>query len=114
MKTDQVKKKDEWSQLSISRIKDGLKELAEIKAEDLAKVSTDVLHTNIEEMLSVVKSMEIQLNDTMEVNTALKAESQDREIEILTIRRENSEIKQKLKELENRAPITGDVEKQLE
>ncbi|MGK5089917.1 hypothetical protein WDW86_20390 [Bdellovibrionota bacterium FG-2] len=117
MKADEIKKGDtsaEPSRFSISKIKDGLRDLAQIKVEDLAKVSNEVLHGNIEDMLSAIRVLEAQLKDTMEVNVAMRIEAKTRDSEIFNLKRENQDLQYKLKELEKQNPMLGEVDRRLE
>ena len=88
--------------------------MAKIKVEDLAKVSDEVLHGNINDMLSAIRVLETQLKDTMEVNVAMRSEAKTRDTEILALKRESQDLHYQLRELEKQNPMLGEVEKRLE
>ena len=104
----------ELEQLGLPKISEGLQELSGMKMDDMEKVSAERLRSNLEDMLSVIRSMERDLRDAMEMNVALRMEAKKKDQEIVALHKQNDELLQKIANLENETPLAAEAEKRFD
>ena len=104
----------ESADVEINTIMDRLNRIAELKVEDFVPVSEGKITTTIKDMYGVVKNLEGNLRHYLNLNEALKSETQDLKKQNQAFADDCHALKSQLKELENNSILAKDVEKTLE
>lgn len=95
-------------------ILDQLKKISDLKLDDFIKTSAKGFENTVKEMFSVIKRLEGHLKSVLELNSALRVESRNILKNNHEMKRQSSELEEKIMKLEKDAPLVEDLEKRLE
>ncbi|MBF0441919.1 MAG: hypothetical protein HQK54_08455 [Oligoflexales bacterium] len=100
--------------LDLGTVLDRLNRISELKVEDFIPVSEGKITTTIKDMYGVIRNLEGNLRNYLNLNEAFKTENKELKTENEALLVENSRLKQQMKELEDSSILASDIEKKLD